>query len=273
MADTGLTHDDWMEKLLECPICLNVPKDLPIPACPVGHIICKNCRTSVTSCPTCRRKLSQVGASSLAASMIEKIPHKCKFAEFGCEVKVLLSQLKNHEEKCPERTIKCPMKSCGTVVQLKKFREHALEKKCCQELGSKISLTLSTGFMQWDGLSKNRGNEFDLDKEKNPKLIYNGNDVFRLVRYVPHLRSLVFAVIMAKDPADVDNYLAKITIYKDKEDPEDYKVTFNCPIIPLEQFPSEESLQDDDRCWNVHYSFFKKFLYFEDRIRKLFPQF
>ena len=264
MADTGVTHDDWMEKLLECPICLNVPKDLPIPACPVGHIICKNCRDSVTSCPTCRRELSQDGANSLAASMIEKLPHKCKFAEFGCEVKVLLSQLKNHEEKCKERTIRCPYKSCGTVVQLKKFREHALEKKCCIEiLGTKIYLTLSTGFMQWDGLSKNRGNEFNLDKEMNPELVYYGNDVFRFTKYVPHLRSLVFAVIMAKDPAEVDNYSAEITIYK--EDAKDYKVTFNCPLIPLEQFPSEESLQDDDRCWNVHYSFFKKFLHFEDK--------
>ena len=117
--------------------------------------------------------------------------------------------------------------------------------------------------MQWDGLSKNRGNEFDLDKELNLNLVFNGNDVFRYTRYVPHLRSLVFSVIMAKDPAEVDNYSAKITIYK--EDPEDYKVTFNCPIIALEQFPSEESLPDDDKCWNVHYSFFKKFLHFEDK--------
>ena len=74
-------------KELECPICFNVPRDLPIPACPAGHIICRTCKSSVTSCPTCRRKLYYDGSNSLAATLIEKVPHKCKFSMYGCEIK------------------------------------------------------------------------------------------------------------------------------------------------------------------------------------------
>ena len=50
-SDTVDKSDDWMEKLWQCTIWLNVPKDLPISVCSVWHIICKNCRSAVTDCP------------------------------------------------------------------------------------------------------------------------------------------------------------------------------------------------------------------------------
>ena len=159
-------HDGWMVKLLECPICFNVPRDLPIPACPAGHIICKKCKSTVTTCPTCRRRLYNDGTNSLAASMIDKVPHRCKFAEYGCEVKDFLCQLKIHEEKCEERTVKCPYISCLAEVQLKAYKEHAF-KDCSSIVGSIVCPVLSIGFMQWDGVSKNRGKEFDLKKAQS----------------------------------------------------------------------------------------------------------
>ena len=117
-------QDDWIEKILECPVCFNIPRDLPIPQCPAGHIICKTCRDPVSTCPTCRRRLFQDGTSSLAASLIEKVPHKCKFSVYGCEVKDLLGPLKVHEEKCAERTIRCLLFECRDIIQVKKFEEH-----------------------------------------------------------------------------------------------------------------------------------------------------
>ena len=53
--------------------------------------------------------------------MIDKVPHRCKFAEYGCEVKDFLCQLKIHEEKCEERTVKCPYISCLAEQQYKKY--------------------------------------------------------------------------------------------------------------------------------------------------------
>merc|ERR1719370_2301224 len=54
-----------MEKLkgvMECPVCLSVPVEVPVPCCPVGHIICKSClsslrRAGMWNCPTCRLRI------------------------------------------------------------------------------------------------------------------------------------------------------------------------------------------------------------------------
>ena len=128
-----------LSSMLECPICFNVPRDLPVPACPAGHIICKSCRGSVTDCPTCRRRLDVDGTSSLVASMIELVPHKCKFSEFGCNVQDYLVQLKAHEGKCDERTVVCPSTDCKFTVQLKEFEEHAKSSYCWKILILSVS--------------------------------------------------------------------------------------------------------------------------------------
>ena len=257
------SDNDVVTKLsskLECPICFNVPRDLPIPACPAGHIICKFCRPSVTECPTCRRRLYDDGTSSLAASMIEFVPHKCKFSEYGCEEKDYLHELKNHEEKCAERTVKCPASKCGAQVQLKKFEEHAEENECWKTLHyTTYNHTISSGFMKWDGISKNRGPEFDLDRKGKCSWIHSG-DFFVTRKYYPDSKVTVFAVLMAKDPEKVKKYSANITIYRGS-----LETNYKCPIIPIEQFPPEEELIDHEGSWSVHYSLLRKFFYFEDK--------
>ena len=81
MASGG---NDSLSDELECPVCLVIPREVPVPACPVGHIVCKKCRVNVTTCPTCRRQMHQDGTNTFANKMIERIPHPCKY---GCQVK------------------------------------------------------------------------------------------------------------------------------------------------------------------------------------------
>ena len=90
--------DDISEEL-QCPVCLLIPREGPIPACPAGHIVCKECRENVATCPTCRRPMSGDGTNTLANKMIERVPHPCKY---GCQVKNYLKEIKEHEEICPE---------------------------------------------------------------------------------------------------------------------------------------------------------------------------
>ena len=54
---------------------------------------------------------------------------------------------------------------------------------------------------------------------------------------------------MARDPKEVEQYSAKLTIYK-----ESLKTSYECSIIPIEQYPSEEDFPNHEKCWNVHYS-------------------
>ena len=259
--DSGVVPVTKLSSMLECPVCLNIPRDLPIPACPAGHIICKSCKasSSVTSCPTCRRRLYYDGTSSLAASMIELVPHKCKFSEYGCKEKDYLSDIKNHEEKCAERTVKCPHGKCGAEVQLRKFVEHINGYNCWTiKEETAFTTSLPSGFLKWDGVSKNRGQEFDLSKEMWSR-IYNGN-VFIIIKFYPDAKVFVFAVLMAKDPEEVAHYSANITIHN-----ESYETTCKCPIIPIEECPPEEELINHEGSWSVHFSLLRKFFYIQDR--------
>ena len=45
---------DNIEQSLECPVCYKVPREVPVPCCVSGHIICKSCRSKMNECPTCR---------------------------------------------------------------------------------------------------------------------------------------------------------------------------------------------------------------------------
>ena len=120
------------EKDLECPVCLSIPREIPIPACPVGHIVCRTCKTKVQECPTCKRKYPNGEleiTNSLAASLIDKVPHRCKYQDFKCDIKKKLSEIVKHEKICPERTVTCPNLGCNQEVQLKKFHEHVTVKE------------------------------------------------------------------------------------------------------------------------------------------------
>ena len=127
MAAAGF--DRFLDEL-ECPVCLLIPRDLPVPACPVGHILCQTCRENMERCPTCGRRMLAEGTNTLANRMIEEIPHSCKFEEFGCEIRQPLVNLVNHEANCPQRTIKCPYLGCNQVVRIRKYYDHALSNNC-----------------------------------------------------------------------------------------------------------------------------------------------
>ena len=65
---------------VECPVCLMVPRQVPIPMCPASHVVCRRGRRHVKGkCPTCRRKLRRDEVNSVAAFLIDKIPLKCKY--------------------------------------------------------------------------------------------------------------------------------------------------------------------------------------------------
>ena len=92
-----------IQSLLECPVCLTIPRDLPIPSCPSGHIVCQTCRSKVLNCPTCRQKMSKRNRNTLAGSIIEQMEHMCRHD--GCEMKLKLQKIKIHEQHCPHEFI------------------------------------------------------------------------------------------------------------------------------------------------------------------------
>ena len=50
----------YIRDLLECPVCMDTIKSVPIYQCANGHVICKDCIEKLNSCPICRNDSSLV---------------------------------------------------------------------------------------------------------------------------------------------------------------------------------------------------------------------
>ena len=50
----GSKFEEYIQSLLECPVCIEPIKSAPIHQCTNGHIVCKDCITKMKNCPICR---------------------------------------------------------------------------------------------------------------------------------------------------------------------------------------------------------------------------
>ena len=85
----NLIKKDDLKDLLECPVCLRVPRSSPIYQCARGHVVCSECRPNVTTCPQCRDPLGNI-RSLISEKMLEKLPCVCKYTDHGCNVSLAL---------------------------------------------------------------------------------------------------------------------------------------------------------------------------------------
>ena len=46
-----------LKDVLECPVCLKVPRSAPIFQCERGHVVCNECHPKLVTCPVCRLPL------------------------------------------------------------------------------------------------------------------------------------------------------------------------------------------------------------------------
>ena len=95
---------------LECPICLQIPTEVPIYQCDKGHIHCKDCHPSLKECPVCRSKQFDI-RSLMTEKLILKIPKDCQFSTNGCPIKLEKSKLGEHEKNCLFKIVPCG--KCG----------------------------------------------------------------------------------------------------------------------------------------------------------------
>jgi len=119
-----------LEEKVECPVCLVVPREGPVPCCPHGHITCSPCLGKLRAegrqeCPTCRVPIGE-GRSALARIVIEHMDHQCSFQ--GCQVKVASKDYRRHQEDCEHRRVICPSSnfSCSKIMAFCEVEEHAI---------------------------------------------------------------------------------------------------------------------------------------------------
>jgi hypothetical protein len=80
-----------LKDLLECPICMSVPRSGPITQCKNGHVVCSSCLKQLERCPSCRETID-IRVLQLE-KMLQVMPHQCMFAENGCNVEMRSSRV------------------------------------------------------------------------------------------------------------------------------------------------------------------------------------
>jgi len=124
-SDNLIKKDD-LKDLLECPVCLRVPRSSPIFQCARGHVVCSECRPNVTTCPQCRDPLGNI-RSLISEKMLEKLPCVCKYTDHGCNVELAREVIGEHERGCQYRLVNCVDLACQQRVSVCGLLSH-LEK-------------------------------------------------------------------------------------------------------------------------------------------------
>lgn len=128
---------DEMKEVLECPVCLKVPRRGNVYQCKRGHSICSGCHPHLTMCPICRVAMSKSPARNFAMEkLLSKVTHACKFADHGCIFEEAFGPLESHEQDCEFRLVNCISRVCETKVSLAKLLEHIEEDHKEEEIPS-----------------------------------------------------------------------------------------------------------------------------------------
>ncbi|XP_023340463.1 E3 ubiquitin-protein ligase DIS1 isoform X2 [Eurytemora carolleeae] len=118
-----LIDAETLKDLLECPVCLRVPRETPIYQCARGHVVCGECKPKVTTCPQCREVLGNI-RSLVSEKVLEKLPASCKYSDHGCQIEVMRYLLPAHESQCKYRIVSCVDLACQQRVSLSCMLNH-----------------------------------------------------------------------------------------------------------------------------------------------------
>merc|ERR1719234_2261232 len=114
---------------LNCPVCLELPRQLPVPVCQNGHTVCQTCSSNgLAHCPVCRDPEPR-GVSLLAGTLIQIVPHSCPHQ--ACDKVMRMGEVEEHQAECQHRNIRCVASSqCNATVTPATLKEHLLGR--CQ---------------------------------------------------------------------------------------------------------------------------------------------
>ena len=184
---------------------------------------------NVTTCPTCRRRMHQDGTNAIVNRLIERVPHPCKFSP--CKVKNYLKEIKEHETRCPERTIKCPYLRCDDIVKVNEYKEHAMESNKYNVYSNNLSRTIDSAFSQ---------NYLSASICSWPMGAFQDqNEIFYLHQhFFPTEETFAWYVTIAGTSTEAEKYLAKVTLKNQNDDKK--SLSFAQNVISMDSAPSDD---------------------------------
>ena len=185
--------------------------------------------------------MSKDGTNTIVNKLIEKIPHPCKYSQFGCQIKLLLTEIIEHEASCSEKTIKCPYFGCQENVRMKEYHEHAMKSFCC-DTTSKVK---NGRFRMLLIVTPDLQPPANLMRWKMKVFEDHGKRFYLQSHYIPEVQAFALFISIAEHANEAKKYLAKLTCENPNNERDFVTVTKN--VISMESAPSDQdSLMDSD---------------------------
>jgi len=195
--------------LVKCPVCLMLPREnTPVPCCPRGHFVCSSCKDRLTRqnlpCPTCRIPMGE-GQSLLALAVVKEALHECSLP--GCGMKLLFDKIKEHEDTCQWRRVRCPGGSrCNHVVPFCQVLTHVEDCNKCKPAKYNDNILQHGVAIPKKHIDVN----VDVDGWKTLVLFFEGQVFF--VRRIWRNGCFLCEVMMKGTKAECRGYVAKVSV-------------------------------------------------------------
>lgn len=242
-----------IKNAIECPVCLSVPRNIPIYRCKNGHILCNECENKLIKCPVCSVNLSK-DRCLISEKIISELPYDCKFSSEGCTMELKREDMSKHEKVCSKRLIQCPMANynanklnCNEELQIDPLIEH-LKKHGIHE---KNNLTCNIAYTIKEDVFERESAAWLMNHFTN-----NGHHFYRvLVKKAKFWYSWVYVLYVEGNP---ENYEYKVVLKPGGSETKQSQWTNDC--IPLEDFAFECFTNFDKGCFLITNNVVKEFM-------------
>ena len=211
-----------IQKILECPICLSIPKNPDqVHFCSNGHLICHDCHGKVKECPVCRSKKLN-GQNPLLKQVLSELPKMCPHQ--GCEEED--EPKSEHRKNCGYRPIDCLTDSnvkCTEKVPYNSLLKHLEEKHS--------SIINTNQFVGYYGIQVTEQNfSFDLAHWSPTITIFKGQPF--ILNCVKMKNIFIIQCFIHGSDSDAKKYSCEISV-SGRSKPE-YKLVIPCDIISVD---------------------------------------
>ena len=137
IEDIAMNQKDLIS-IVECPVCLRIPRDIHVYACPNSHSICGECQPQISSkrCPTCNVLYDVPPRRNRALEEIiarGNLSFFCKHA--GCQQTGKRDVLAKHEKSCQFRSVVCFRDTCNAKIKISEFVVHMVDQHKYLDMG------------------------------------------------------------------------------------------------------------------------------------------
>ena len=168
----------------------------------------------------------------IAGSLIQAIEHPCKFEDNGCQEKMMLADISEHEENCLFRKIKCPW--CKEEVMASNLGSHGdcFEDKTDRiRKGGRSKIVNTLLLADWDQKSW-------ITRAK--KITWDDQEFYTMGYRVREEGRLLFFVAMLGSVKERSKYKAKFSVMNPKSF--EMEVLTTSEVLPVETLEDKKAV-------------------------------